>query len=228
MPGSFPARIPNAPGDLPGPDFVSGAQDLAEALNRMAREDAVSLPLLDEAACTALVAAANQLPYRRARPVIGEGDQAVHQDFDLCYSLPPGSPFHAVAARLEHHLATALDLAANDLDPPLLAAPPPLNDLIVQRYAAGSRGITPHRDHVRYEDIVIIIPLSGSARFQLCAARDSSGAREIPAPVGAGVLMRAPGFAGSRARPFHFVTDIAAERLSFGLRHDVRDTPPPN
>ena len=39
--------------------------------------------------------------------------------------------------------------------------------------------------------------------------------------------MRAPGFDGSRARPFHTVKEIAAERLSFGLRNDVRDDPPP-
>ena len=204
--------------------FLSGPEDMATALLRMAREDAVSLPLLGAPECAALVAAAGRLTYRRARPMIGEGAQAVHQDFDLCYSLQAGSLFHGVAARLERLLARALALT----DPPVFAAPPPLNDLIVQRYAAGSRGITPHRDHLRYEDVVVIVPLSGSARFFLCAARDGRTPREIPAPVGAAVLMRAPGFAGSRARPFHYVTDITAERLSFGLRHDVRDAPPPN
>lgn len=203
--------------------LLRGPDEMAEALARMAREDAVSLPLLGAPDCEALAAAANRLPYRRARPVVGEGAQAVYQDFGLCYSLPSGSLFHHVAARLERLLADALSL----IHPPLLAAPPPFNDLIVQRYAAGSRGITPHRDHIRYEDLVIIIPLSGSARFYLCAARDGRESREIPAPVGAMVLMRAPGFAGSRARPFHYVTDITAERLSFGLRHDVRDAPPP-
>ena len=197
---------------------------MAAALLRMTREDAVSLPLLGTPECEALVAAAGRLTYRRAKPVIGEGAQAVHQDFDLCYSLQPGSTFHGVAARLERLLAQALALT----EPPVFAAPPPMNDLIVQRYAAGSGGITPHRDHLRYEDVVVIIPLSGSARFFLCAARDGSEPREIPAPVGAAILMRAPGFAGSRARPFHYVTEITAERLSFGLRHDVRDAPPPN
>ena len=218
------AAIPSASPAEADTGFLCGPEAMAEALLRMAREDAVSLPLLGAADCAALVAAAGRLPYRRARPVIGEGAQAVRQDFELCYSLPPGSLFHGVAARLERLLAQALARSG----PPVLAAPPPLNDLIVQRYAAGSRGITPHRDHLRYEDLVVIIPLSGTARFCLCAARDGRDPREIPAPVGAAVLMRAPGFAGSRARPFHYVTDIAAERLSFGLRHDVRDAPPPN
>jgi hypothetical protein len=224
MPEALAARtVQQLPDPAPSPDFVCGARELAEALTRMADEDAVSLPLLGAEDCQALVEAARPLPFRRARPIIGEGADAVYQDFELNYDLPSGGPFHAVARGLERLLAEALHLAPR----PLLAAPPPLNDLIVQRYAAGSRGITPHRDHIRYEDLVIIVPLSGSARFYLCAARDGRSAREIPAPVGSAVIMRAPGFAGSRARPFHYVTEIAAERLSFGLRHDVRDAPPP-
>jgi hypothetical protein len=204
--------------------FESSPRDMAEALTRMAHEDAVSLPLLDLEGCRTLVEAARSLPFRRATPVIGEGDKAVYQDFDLCYSIPPGGPFHAVAAAVERLLAQALAM----IRPPPLSAPPPLNDLIVQRYAAGCAGISPHRDHLRYEDLVIIVPLCGSARFFLCAARDGREPREIPAPPGAAVMMRAPGFGGSRARPFHTVSEIAAERLSFGLRHDVRDDPPPN
>ncbi len=207
-----------------GVEFACGPDEMAEALARVAREDAASLPLLSAAECRRLAEAAERLSYRRARPVIGEGDKAVYQDFELCYSIPPGSPFHAVADQLEDLLAAALA----HIDPPLLRAPPRLNDLILQRYAAGSAGITPHRDHLRYEDLVIVIPLSGKARFFLCAARDGRAPREVPAPVGAAVIMRAPNFAGRRDRPFHYVTDIAAERLSLGLRHDVRDAPPPN
>ncbi len=213
-----------APAALAVP-FESGPGEMAAALARMADEDAVSLPLLHDAACRRLVEAAQALPFRRATPVIGSGDKTVRQDFELCYSIPPGSAFHHTAAALEHLLAAAL---AQPNAAPLLAAPPPLNDLIVQRYAPGCAGISPHRDHLRYEDLVIIVPLSGSARFYLCAARDGRAPREIPAPVGSAVIMRAPGFDGSRTRPFHYVEDIAAERLSFGLRHDVRDTPPPN
>jgi len=204
-------------------EFACSPSDMAEALTRVAREDAVSLPLLGPQACRDLVEAAGRLPFRRATPVIGEGDKAVHQDFDLCYSIPPGSPFHGVAENLERLVARALA----ETNVPLLTAPPLFNDLIVQRYAAGCAGISPHRDHIRYEDLVIVIPLCGAARFYVCAGRDGREPREIPAPVGSAVLMRAPGFGGSRARPFHTVNEIAADRLSFGLRHDVRDEPPP-
>ncbi len=205
------------------PHFETGSDDMAEALTRMAREDAVSLPLLELDECAHLAEAANSLNFRRATPVIGQGDKAVFQDFDLCHGIPAGSPFHGVAAALEKLLARAL----GKIQPPLLSAPPRLNDLIVQRYPAGCSGISPHRDHLRYEGLVVIVPLSGQGRFFLCEARDGRNPREIPAPLGSAVIMRAPGFGGSRARPFHYVKEIAAERLSFGLRHDVRSGPRP-
>jgi hypothetical protein len=34
--------------------------------------------------------------------------------------------------------------------------------------------------------------------------------------------MRAPGFAGRRDRPFHFLRDVTQARLALGLRHDLR------
>jgi len=185
---------------------------------RLTAEGAVSLPLLGPALCRRLVTAARRLPYRRAVPVIGEGARAVRQDFDLCYTIPPASPFHAIAAALERHI----DQALGHLDPAPLEAPFHINDIIVQRYARGALGITPHRDHVRYEGLVVVIPLGGAARFLVCAERTGNGAREVPAPPGSAVIMRAPGFAGSRARPFHFVTDVTRQRFSLGLRHDVR------
>lgn len=191
---------------------------LARALDRLNEEPALSVPGLHAEAVRELVEASGTLAYRQARPIIGEGEAAVYQDFDLCMDLPRQGPFRAAAAELEGLLADALAL----MSPPPLPRPPRLNDLIVQRYEAGSRGITPHRDHIRYEDLVIIIPLSGVARFFVCADRAARAAREVPAPVGHLLLMRAPGFAGTRDRPFHFVTDVTARRITFGLRHDVR------
>lgn len=225
MKASTPSASATATGserrtDLGAPTrrLAIGAAALAAALERLAVEDALSVTGLRPGAVPELVAASETLPYRRARPMIGEGEKAVYQDFDLCADLPKQSVFHALAAELEHLLAAALARTSA----PLLTHAPRLNDLIVQRYETGSRGITPHRDHLRYEDLVVIIPLSGGARFFVCADRARDAAREVPAPVGHLVLMRAPGFAGSRARPFHFVTDVTERRISFGLRHDVR------
>lgn len=198
--------------------FAAGLDALADALGRLGEEDAVSLPLLDLPQCQGLVAAAEALPYRPATPIIGEGDREVRQDFELSTAIPPGSPFHGLAATLEDLIARALQR----LEPPPLAAPPRLNDLIVQRYPVGSDGITPHRDHIRYRDLVAIVTLAGRARFFVCADRSGRRAREVAMPPGSLLLMRAPDFAGRADRPFHMLSEISEKRVSLGLRHDTR------
>ncbi len=198
--------------------FLSGAEPVAAALMRLAEEDAVNLPLLDAGACAPLIAAAGALTYRPATPLVGPEERRVEQHFDLCMRFPPESPFRRLAAALEGLIGSALDR----LERPPLDANPPLNDLIVQRYPAGSRGITPHRDHLRYRGLVAIVTLAGRARFFVCADRGGLGAREIPLPPGGLLLMRAPGFAGRGDRPFHMLSEVTEPRLSLGLRHDIR------
>ncbi len=200
------------------PVLDTDPEDLAEALRRLPNEDALSLPLLDEDACLRLAAAAEVLPFRTARPVIGEGERAVLQDFELCEKIPAGSPFHALAATLERLLAAALARLA---EPPL-AELPPLNDLILQRYPAGSAGITPHRDHIRYRALVAIVTLAGRDPLFVCADRSGRDAREVPMPAGSLLLMRAPPFAGRSDRPFHFLKRVTEDRLSLGIRHDAQ------
>ncbi len=192
--------------------------ELAAALGRLAAEDAVALPLLGPAERARLVEAAGRLSYRPARPMIGEGERTVRQDFELCMTIRPGSPFHALATALERAVAGALAR----LTPPPLAAPPRFNDLIVQRYRPGSLGITPHRDHIRYRDLVAIVTLAGRARFFLCPDRGGRDAREVPIPPGSLLLMRAPGFAGLQDRPFHMLSDVTETRIALGLRRDVQ------
>ncbi len=206
-------------GKWPAAAFLSAADEVAEIIRRLAVEDVAALPLLSRATCRDLVLAAGQLTFRRASPIVGSPGRLVRQDFDLTVDFPPESPYR--------HLATALDAllaeACASLDPP--AVDPTigfhLNDLILQRYPAGSEGITPHRDHVNYKGLVAVVPLSGSGAFYICADRAGNGRREVPAPVGSLVLMRAPGYRCDRPRPFHCVSNIGAERYSFGLRYDV-------
>lgn len=198
--------------------LVASPAEVARSLARLAEEDAAALDLLSPQGCAELTAASAALSYRAAKPVIGEGERRVYQDFEICMPVPDGSPFHACRDAVERLLARALDV----LSAPPLAAPPPLNDLVVQRYPAGSRGITAHRDHLRYRDLVAIVTLAGQARFFVSADRAGDSARELPIPPGSLLLMRAPGFAGREDRPFHFLTDVTEERVCLGLRHDVR------
>ncbi len=202
------------------PDELAGPAELAGALARLDAEPAVSLPLLGARVRRRLIGATTRLPYRPAIPVVGAGTNAVRQDFELCMVIPERSLLRAFAAALE----ALLNAALARLEPRPLARPLHLNDLIIQRYPEGSFGITAHRDHVRYQDLVALVTLSGAARFCLCDDRAGRGARELPCPPGHLLLLRAPGFGGRRDRPFHFLDRIARPRLSLGLRHDARAT----
>ena len=196
------------------PDFLVGAGDLAAAIARLEAEDALSLPLIDAAQREKLTAAAEGLSYRPAKPVFGAN---VRQDFEICDRFPPGGPFHALAEALGQLTLGALALMAPNPYPGAFA----FNDLVMQRYPVGCAGITPHRDHINYEGLVAIITLAGAGRFFVCADREGRQAREIPSPEGGLLLMRAPGLAGRRDRPFHMLHDVTRRRVSFGLRYDI-------
>ena len=198
--------------------FLSDWRQAGAALSRLAAEDAASLPLLPADALPGLLAAAAALSFRTGRREIGSGAAAVRQDFDICMNPPKPGALWELTARLEDHLARAL--AALQSQP--LAERLRLNDLVVQRYPAGSFGITAHRDHVRYTGLVALVLLSGDGRFFVSKTRSGDGAREIPWRPGEAMLMRAPGFAGRTDRPFHYLSDVSSERYSVGLRHDTR------
>lgn len=189
---------------------------LAAAIERLAGEDAVALPFLSEAARLGLLAEARPLPYRTARPVIGEGERVVRQDFGICMTIAAESPLHALLRATSDVLEAALArLNPRPLEPPLR-----LNDIVVQRYAPGSAGISPHRDHVRYVGLVALVPLAGDGQLYVCTRRDGANAYAVPAAPGDLVLMRAPGLHGRTDRPFHGLRAITAERYSVGLRQD--------
>lgn len=198
--------------------FVSNTRQMSDALVSLVAEDAISLPLLASAALPPLLAAAETLSYCAGRRVIGSGAQAVHQDFDICLTPPKANPLWNLAAELEEHLTRALE----GLRPTLIAGRLALNDMVVQRYHSGSFGITAHRDHARYINLVALIQLSGDGRFYTSDTRSGFGAREVYCQPGYLLLMRAPGFAGRKYRPFHNLSDVKTERYSVGLRHDTK------
>ena len=215
MGGGETRREPASAAEAGMPSLCAGSDAMAAALDRVAREDAAVLPLLAPGDCRPFVESGADLAYRSAKPVIGEGERAVYQDFDICLSIPPSHRLWQLTQAVERLVAAALATMAS---PPLEALP--LNDLVLQRYPPGARGITPHRDHVRYVGLVVIVQLSGDGRFGLCTDRSGAGARVLEAGPGDGILMRAPGFGGIKHRPFHFLDRITVERYSLGMRCD--------
>lgn len=198
-------------------DFLADAAAMADALRRVGDEEATSLALLSAGALGALLDEARDLPYRPAKLVVGQGDAVVHQDFDLTTEIPPGGALMSLSRALNELIGEALDG---------MRAPPlrdfEINDYIVQRYPAGCAGMSPHRDHIRYTGLVVIVMLGGAGRFLVCDDRAGANEREIPCAPGDLLLMRAPGFQGRGDRPFHAVRDITEDRYILGLRHDAR------
>jgi hypothetical protein len=190
------------------------ADRFAEAIGALGERDAESVPFLAPDECRAWLARAEVLPFRRARPLVGEGERQVRQDFEIADRFPPDSPFWALSRLVEEPLNEALARLAR----PPVPLPFRLNDLVVQRYPAGSRGISPHRDHVRYFGLVANLVLAGAARFAVCRDRSGTDAREVAGGPGRLILMRNAGFAGLRGRPFHLLGCVTERRVVVGLR----------
>jgi hypothetical protein len=201
--------------------FVADAAAMADALRRVGDEEATSLALLPAGALGPLLEEARGLRYRPAKPVVGQGDAAVNQDFDLTMEIPPEGALMALARALDRLIGGAL---AGMRSPPLPGGFE-INDYIVQRYPAGCAGMSPHRDHIRYTGLVVIVMLGGAGRFLVCDDRAGANEREIPCAPGDLLLMRAPGFQGRGDRPFHAMRDITEDRYILGLRHDDRPEP---
>ncbi len=194
--------------------FDEAALDMGAVVDAMRETGAASVPLLRDDGREMLLAAALRGIYRTSREIVGSGENIVRQGMDCCAVFPDDSPFHgftaAFQALVEHALAGLGD------DP--FATPLKFDDLMLQRYDAGSIGITPHRDSAGYINVACLFTLAGDARLYLCADRAGSGKREIDHAPGTVVFLRAPGFLGSDERPFHTITEIGVGRVSFGLR----------
>jgi len=143
----------------------------------------------------------------------------VLQDFELDYEVPREHPFWSIAEELQsvfRPLLKAQPLTADD------KADFGLNDLIVQRYPPGCSGISPHRDHIEYRVVILILLLSGDGDFRIHPERDDNTGEIISFWPGQLLMMGAPGIAPEFARPFHSVRNVSTVRRTIGMRYDRR------
>jgi hypothetical protein len=96
-------------------------------------------------------------------------DAVVYQDFELNYSLPPNHLLWKLATTLEGLMSLALTKISAEWVSPATYT---INDLIVQRYPPGCKGITPHRDHLAYRIIIAILLVSGDGECRIHRSRD--------------------------------------------------------
>ena len=196
--------------------FISTQEQLQNALINLVTEDAVCLPLLPRQDLADLIAAAEMLSYRTSQSEVGSGSNIVKQNFEICMFPPKLSIFWDLGRELEQLLHEVLGKLAL----PLLLERFQINDIVVQRYAAGSSGISANRDHLKYRGLVCLILLSGTGQFFICKDRLQSKKSEILWTPGSILFMRAPGLANHDERPFHYLVDIRTERYSIGLRYN--------
>lgn len=188
-----------------------------ELLEALARDGAVSLPLIDEELRSRLLDAAGGAAFRPARASIGEGERIVYQRMEVCDTFSGGSIFF----RLRDAFQALWDASFSQRSPYPFESPVVFNDLMLQRYRKGELGISPHRDRSSYRNVICLFVIGGRGRFLVCEDRAGTRAVEIASAPGDLVLTRAPGCLGLARRPFHCVRDITSTRYVFGLRHDV-------
>lgn len=175
---------------------------------------AASTHALDEELRTTLELEANGYSYAREAEVVGRGERVVRQQMASFEAFPAGSAY----LRLKEALQDAVDHAVAGMEPDIFATRPAFNSTVLQKYEAGSIGITPHRDGRSYINLICVFVIAGRGRFYVCADRAGNNRHEIDASPGSMIMLRAPGFRGSEIQPFHYVTDIPETRYTFGLR----------
>lgn len=191
----------------------AGGEHIVRALRD---NGAASFPVLSAEATRRYAEAATGCGFETAAATAGR--YSVSQDFEVCSDVPPANPVMELREALELRLDALLGPAgANVLDGPLR-----LDDVVLQRYAAGSRGISPHRDGKRFVNLLCIVVLRGSAPFAVCDDRAGSNAREVDGRPGSLILLRAPGFLGEELRPFHYVGDVTEERITASFRQRAK------
>lgn len=195
-----------------------GDAELAGSLELLRNRASVSLQGLAGPVLSDLAGAARDLPFRPARSEVGKPERRVYQQFGYCDAVPGHHPLSHLGRWMEWRVQRAL---ARMSEPPVSMSFT-INDIVCQRYQPGDLGITPHRDHIAYTGLVILVVLCGRGRYHVCADRRGHDKREISSGPGWVILMPGPGYGGRSDRPFHMVGDIRELRYSVGLRHDAR------
>ena len=206
-----------------GKRFLFPDLDVAKLLERTAREMAISVPFLDVEACEILHREALSYSFRPARPVVGTRENRVLQRLGVKPELPVNSGFLALTDAFQEWWDRRLE----GVTPYPFESRLTFNDRMLQNYEIGETGISAHRDHIEYRNLICLFVIAGRARFFVCSGRDGADAREIRNEPGDLILTPGPGLFGSPRRPFHLVRDISVPRYVFGLRQDRRRLTPP-
>ena len=199
-------------------DFFRKRELLTSVFEKVANVGAASVSIFNDVCCRQLLAEVEARKYAFTSEVREQGTVGawVYQEVETFVDFPENSEFILLKDIFEACLCGYVD--SFSLYPFSFA--PVFNAITLARYETGSIGITPHRDPLRYKNLICIFVLGGKGKFFLCADRSGQDAQEIDASAGRVILLRSTGFMGINKRPFHFLTDITETRYSFILRQE--------
>ncbi|QYO63081.1 hypothetical protein [Leptolyngbya sp. 7M] len=175
--------------------------------------------MLTESARQALQQAAEGFDYEPEVKTIGTGDRIVRTDYSACNQFPEVGLY----PEFKQAFQSLMDQACARLDDYPFSTPLQFTELVLQRYAPGQLGITPHRDSLRAINLIALVNLSGQAEFYRCDDRQGTNAVLLDTNPGHVIFLRAPGFLNTSVRPFHFLTNIRSIRYSLGLRQRIEN-----
>lgn len=178
-------------------------------------QGAVSIPFLTHEERGGLIDEAKKLEY------IKQPEQAfggiVREEVSSCSVKDEGTPFFEIADRVALFV-TELCSVTNQGFPQF-----PKPHVALQKYDAGSIGITPHRDEKKYGLVIAIVPLIGKGDLSICDDRAGNNPKKQDTTPGNLILLRAPGYAGMHVRPMHVVNNILEERIILGVRFPTNE-----
>lgn len=192
--------------------------DITKILEDLSSIGSTSVRILNEDFRMALLKEAEGCTYNPEEEIVGSKDRIVRQQMGSFNNFSDRSNY----ILLKNSFQAWFDGCVAELDNYPFETPLSFNSMVLQRYEKGSLGITPHRDGLSYINLVCVFRIGGRGRFFLCSDSSGRDVRQINAPLGNVVLIRAPGFFGSKDRPVHYVTDIQETRYTFGLRQKSR------
>jgi len=181
---------------------------------------AISIKVLNQDFRLCLLNEAESYIYTPEAEIVGSGDKIVRQQMSSFEEFPGASLF----IDLKKSFQVLMDDCLSNLKTYPFDTRLSFNSMSLQMYEKGSIGITPHRDGLRYKNIICNFNIGGSGSFSICSDRSGKDSKEIDFPPGSILFMRAPGFLGSDSRPFHFVKEIQDTRYVFGLRQEFQNT----
>ncbi|MEK9157601.1 MAG: dihydroneopterin aldolase [Patescibacteria group bacterium] len=192
--------------------------DIEETVENICIDGGASIPIIPEFRRVELLEEAYSHTYNPQPEVLSGG--LVREQLSSVTDFPADSLFHQLRNDFTELLIRKLGtLTTKDI----FSTPLRLDELSLQKYEAGSIGITPHKDGKSRLNLICVFILAGTSEFAICEDRGGNNPKFLSTSPGNVILLRGPGFFHSTFQPFHFVRNITEQRIVFGLRQNGRN-----